>query len=77
MKIQIIGGGCPNCKQLENNVRRAVERLGVDIEIDKVTDSNEIMEMGVMITPAMAVDGEVKSTGRVLSPDEVIELLRS
>lgn len=77
MKIQILGGGCPNCKQLEDNARKALERLGIEAEIEKVTDSNEIMEMGVMMTPAMAVDGEVKSTGRVLSPDEVIEFLRS
>jgi len=77
MKIQILGGGCPNCKQLEDNARRALERLGIEAEIEKVTDSNEIMEMGVMMTPAMVVDGEVKSTGRVLSSDEVIEFLRS
>ena len=75
MTIQILGGGCPNCKQLEKNARRAIERLNIDATIEKITDSEAIMEMGVMMTPALAIDGEVKSTGRILSPDEVIELL--
>jgi len=75
MTIQILGGGCPNCKQLENNARKAIEQLGIEAEIVKVTDGDKIMEMGVMMTPALAVDGEVRSTGRVLSADEVRELL--
>lgn len=75
MIIQILGGGCPNCKKLEDAARKAIAQLGIEAEIVKVTDGNEIMEMGVMMTPALAVDGEVKSTGRVLSADEVKELL--
>lgn len=75
MIIQILGGGCPNCKKLEAAAREAIAQLGIEAEIVKVTDGNEIMEMGVMMTPALAVDGEVKSTGRVLSADEVKELL--
>jgi len=76
MKIQILGGGCTNCKQLEENARKALKELGVEAEIVKITDGNEIMEMGVMMTPALAVDGEVKSSGKVLSSDEVAEVLR-
>jgi len=75
MTIQILGGGCPNCKQLENNARKAIEQLGIEAEIVKVTDGDKIMEMGVMMTPALAVDGVVRSTGRVLSAEEVRELL--
>ncbi len=75
MTIQILGGGCPNCKKLESSAREAIEQLGIEAEIVKVTDGNEIMEMGVMMTPALAIDGEVKSTGKVLSADEVKELL--
>lgn len=71
MKIQILGAGCPKCKQLEANARTAVADKGIDAVIEKVTDSDEIMEMGVMMTPALVIDGEVKSVGKVLSPDQI------
>lgn len=71
MKIQILGTGCPKCKQLTENAEAAINALGLDAEIEKVTDINEIMKFGVMMTPALAVDGNVKSVGKVLSSDEI------
>ena len=75
MEIQILGSGCPNCQKLEQNAREAVESLGLTAEIRKITDSDEILEMGVMRTPGFAIDGEVKKSGRVLSPAEIVETL--
>ena len=71
MKIQILGTGCPKCKKLAENAEAAAKDLGVECEIEKVTDINEIMKFGVMMTPALAVDGDVKSVGKVLSADEI------
>ena len=70
-KIQILGVGCPKCKKLTENVESAASELGIEYEIEKVTDIDEIMKFGVMMTPALAVDGEVKSVGKVLSGEEV------
>ena len=69
-RIQILGTGCPKCKKLTENVETAVRELGVQVTIEKVTDIDEILEFGVMMTPALAVDGQVKSVGKVLSPQE-------
>jgi len=71
MKIQILGTGCPKCKQLEANAREAVAAKGVEAEIEKITDIDQIMEMGVMMTPALVIDGEVRSVGKVLTVDQV------
>ncbi len=76
MKIQILGSGCPNCKKLEANAREAVSALGINAEIEKVTDIDQIMSFGVMMTPALAIDGVVKSSGKVLSKEQIIELLK-
>ncbi len=76
MKIQILGSGCPKCKALSENVLKAVEQAGVDAEVEKVTELAEIMKFGVMMTPGLVVDGEVKSAGKLLSPDEIAELLK-
>ncbi|MEJ5284208.1 MAG: thioredoxin family protein [Brevinematales bacterium] len=76
MKIQILGGGCPNCKKLEANAREAIAALGINAEIEKITDIDQIMSFGVMMTPALAIDGVVKSSGKVLSKEQIIELLR-
>lgn len=73
--IQILGTGCPKCKKLTENAETAVKELGVEYEIAKVTDINEIMDFGVMMTPALAVDGEVKVVGKVASVEEIKELL--
>ena len=75
MKIEILGTGCPKCKKLAENAEVAAEDLGVEYEIQKVTDINEIMKFGVMVTPALAVDGQVKLAGKVPSVEEVKNLL--
>lgn len=75
MKIEILGVGCPKCKQLTVNAEAAVKELNVHAEIGKVTDINKITEYGVMMTPALAVDGTVVSAGKVLSKDEIKKLI--
>lgn len=74
-KIQILGGGCPKCQKLAENAEAAAKNLGIDYEIEKVTDINQITSFGVMITPGLVVDGEVKSSGKVLSASEIREFL--
>ena len=74
-KILILGTGCPKCKQLAANAEAAARELGIQYEIYKVTDINEIMKFGIMMTPALAVDGEVKAVGKVLSVGEIKKLL--
>jgi small redox-active disulfide protein 2 len=76
MKIQVLGSGCPKCKLLEQHAREAVAELGIQAEIEKVTDVDAIMDMGVMMTPALAVDGVVKSVGKVLTKDQVAGYLK-
>ena len=76
MKIQILGTGCPKCKQLEANARAAVASKGVEADIEKVTDIDQIMEMGVMMTPALVIDGEVRSVGKVLTVDQIAAQLK-
>jgi small redox-active disulfide protein 2 len=75
MRIQILGMGCPKCKQLSANAEQAVKEGGIDATVEKVTDLQEIMKFGVLTTPALAVDGKVKSAGRVLSAKEIADLL--
>jgi small redox-active disulfide protein 2 len=77
MKIQILGSGCPKCKALEANARAAVEEISLEAVIEKVTDIDDIMEMGVMMTPALAIDGEVKSSGKLLNKEQIVELLKA
>ncbi len=74
-KIQILGPGCPKCRKLAENARLAVAQLEHDFEIEKITDINEIMKFGVMLTPALVVDGEVKAVGKVPSPDQIEQIL--
>jgi small redox-active disulfide protein 2 len=75
MKIQILGTGCPKCQQLAEIAEKAADELGLQYELEKVTDINDIVSFGVMSTPALAVDGEVKITGKVPSKEEVKNLL--
>jgi len=75
MKIEVLGTGCKNCNALEAATQQAVEQLGMDVPIDKVTDYGEIVAYGVMSTPALAIDGEVKTVGRVPSVRELADLL--
>jgi small redox-active disulfide protein 2 len=74
-KIQILGTGCPKCKKLTENADAAAKDLGIEYKIEKVTDINEIMKFGVMMTPALAVDGQVKVVGKVPSPEQIKQLL--
>ncbi len=71
VKIEILGTGCPKCKKLAQNAEAAAKSLGIEYEIEKVTDINEIMKFGVIMTPALVVDGEVKFVGKIPSPDEI------
>ena len=75
MEIAILGTGCPKCKQTAEMVRRAVEQTGIDATIYKVEDIQEIMKFRVMTTPAVAVDGQVRISGKVPTVDEVKALL--
>ena len=71
MKIQILGTGCPACNELAENAKKAAEAAGLDFELVKVTDIAQIAAMGVMMTPALAIDGKVKIKGKVASVDEI------
>jgi small redox-active disulfide protein 2 len=73
--IQILGTGCPKCKKLAENAEAAAKTLGLQCDIKKVTDINEIMKFGVMMTPALVIDGHVKAVGKVPSPQEIERML--
>jgi len=74
-KIKILGTGCKRCRQLAENAESAAKNLGIDYELEKVTDLNEIVQFGVMITPALVVDDQVKASGKVLSPTDIGKML--
>ena len=71
MKIEILGTGCPKCKKLHELSEEAVKELGVSAEIIKVTDINKIIDYGVMVTPALVVDGDVKVAGKIPEKEEI------
>ena len=73
MKIEILGMGCPKCKKTADNARQAVEESGIHAEVIKVEDLNKITEYGVMMTPALVIDGEVRATGRIPGIHEIID----
>ncbi|HUU93131.1 MAG TPA: thioredoxin family protein [Phycisphaerae bacterium] len=73
--IQVLGTGCPKCKRLAETAEAAARALGIEYELVKVTDITEIMTFGVMMTPALVIDGEVKVVGKVPSEDEIKALL--
>jgi small redox-active disulfide protein 2 len=75
MKIEVLGTGCAKCKRLAKNVEAAIKDLGIEAELVKVDDITEIMDRGVMLTPALAVDGELKVSGRVADVREIKEIL--
>jgi small redox-active disulfide protein 2 len=77
VKIQVLGTGCAKCKQLTANAEQAVRELGLSVTVEKVEDLREIMKFKVMSTPALVVDGAVRSTGKVLTAEAVRDLLRS
>lgn len=74
-KIQVLGTGCPKCKQLAEMADATAQELGIDYDLEKVTDINDIMNMGVMMTPALVIDGQVRVSGKVPSADELKTLL--
>jgi small redox-active disulfide protein 2 len=74
-KIQILGTGCPKCKKLAENAEAAIKETAAEYEIEKVTQIREIMKFGVMMTPGLAIDGQLKSSGKVLSTEEIKKLL--
>ena len=75
-KLQILGTGCPKCKTLAANTEAAAKALGLEYELVKITDINQIMDFGVMMTPALAVDGVVKSTGKALDAEQIKKLIQ-
>jgi len=76
MKIEILGTGCPKCKKLTDLTEEAVNELGVSAEIIKVTDINKIIDYGVMVTPALVIDGDVKVVGKIPSKVEIIKWIK-
>lgn len=74
-KIQILGPGCPKCKKMAENAETAARELGIDFEMEKVTDIKAIMSFGVMMTPALVVDGKVKVSGKLPDVDEIKKVL--
>ena len=75
MTVEILGTGCPKCKQLEKNVLAALAKSGRFAEVKKVEDLQKIMEYGVMSTPGLVIDGKVVSVGKLLTPDEIADLI--
>ncbi len=76
MKIEILGTGCPKCKMLEANAKKAIEELKIKAEIIKVTEIDKIVDYGVMSTPAIVVDGKVKSYGKIADVEEIKKFLK-
>jgi small redox-active disulfide protein 2 len=76
MKIQVLGTGCAKCDKLAENAKKAAEESGISCEVEKITDMKQIMAMGVMMTPALAVDGTVKVVGKIPSSDEIKKLIK-
>lgn len=74
-KLQILGTGCPKCKKLTELTEQAAKELGIEYEIVKVTDIDKIMSFGIMMTPGLAVDGEVKVSGRLPNVEEIKKIL--
>ncbi|HKK64882.1 MAG TPA: thioredoxin family protein [Clostridia bacterium] len=76
MVVQILGSGCPKCQTLAQNAQAAIDEVGIEASVEKVTDMDKIMDMGVAMTPALAIDGEVKSAGKLLSAEKIADMLR-
>lgn len=75
VRIQVLGTGCPKCKQLMENVEKAVGEMGIEAEVEKVDKIAEIIKFGIMTTPGLAIEGKVKSAGKVLSSEDIKKLL--
>ena len=70
-KVQIFGTGCAKCQKLADNAQAAAQRLGVEIELEKVTDLGAIMQAGILTTPGLMIDGRLISSGKLLKPEEI------
>jgi small redox-active disulfide protein 2 len=75
LKIQILGTGCTKCNNLADNAKEAAETLGVEVEVEKITDLNEIMTFGCMTAPGLAINGQLVSQGKLLKPEQIIKLI--
>ena len=75
MLIHVLGTGCPKCEKLRKNAEKAVKLAGAKAQVEKVSDIEQIMSFGVLMTPALAIDGKIKAVGKVLSPEEIKKLL--
>ena len=73
--IQVLGTGCPNCRKLKSNVETAVSDLGIEATVEAVSDIGQIMAIGALMTPALAIDGQVRAAGKVLSVEHIKRLL--
>ncbi len=76
MKVQVLGPGCAKCKKVEKIVREVIAEAGIEAEVVKVSDFQEIASFGVFSTPAVAIDGDVKVVGRVPGKDEILEWIK-
>lgn len=74
-RLQVLGPGCPKCEKLKQHAEAAAAELGIEATVEKVTDIMEITSFGVMMTPALAIDGEVKVVGKVPSTEEIKQML--
>jgi small redox-active disulfide protein 2 len=77
LEVKILGTGCPNCKKLESEAKKAVENLEIEAEFEKVTDYQEIMEYDILSTPGLVINGKVASSGRIPSQGEITSFLTS
>ena len=75
-KIEVFGPGCPKCEALFENVKKALTELDMEVKLEKVTDIMEMIKRGVLGTPALAIDGEIKAVGKVLTPKEIKKILQ-
>jgi small redox-active disulfide protein 2 len=76
MEIKVLGSGCPNCKRLLANVETAVTQMNLPAEVRYITDYMQIVHAGIMHTPGVIIDGKIVSSGRVLTVDEIIQLIK-
>ncbi len=76
MKVQVFGLGCPKCRKLEANAKKTIDELGIDVEFEKVKDIEKISKAGVMFTPALAIDGKIKCSGEIASPEKIKKWLQ-
>ena len=75
MEIKILGTGCPKCKKLNESTQSALQELGISVKIEKVTDINKIIDYGVMMTPALVIDNQIKSVGKIPTVEEIKKMI--